>query len=108
LQSVNALVMGKRADKKPGEWRDKANQAGSTYFVAPELVPGTLREGFARIEALTHPVARAIMTMFVVTEVHPFIDGNGRTARLAMNCALSAERLSRRVTMGKHSRWFRR
>ncbi len=95
LRSVNALVMQKRPDRKPGEWKDKPNQAGSTYFVVPELVPGTLREGFARIEALTHPLARAIMTMFVVTEVHPFIDGNGRTARLAMNCVLSAEKLSR-------------
>lgn len=35
------------------------------------------------------------MAMFVVTEVHPFIDGNGRTARLAMNCMLSASKLSR-------------
>jgi fido (protein-threonine AMPylation protein) len=35
------------------------------------------------------------MTMFVVTEVHPFIDGNGRTARLAMNCVLSAAKFSR-------------
>jgi hypothetical protein len=95
LRSVNALVMQKRADKKPGEWKDKANQAGSTFFVMPDLVPGTLREGFSRVEALAHPLARAIMTMFVVTEVHPFLDGNGRTARLAMNCALSAARLSR-------------
>jgi hypothetical protein len=30
LRSVNALVMQKRADKKPGKWKDKANQAGST------------------------------------------------------------------------------
>jgi hypothetical protein len=95
LRSVNALVMQKRSEKRPGEWKDKPNQAGSTFFVMPELVPGTLREGFARIEALTHPLARAIMTMFVVTEVHPFIDGNGRTARLAMNSVLSAEKLSR-------------
>lgn len=95
LRSVHALVMQKRTDKKPGEWKDKPNQAGSTFFVMPELVPGTLREGFSRMEALAHPLARAIMTMFVVTEVHPFLDGNGRTARLAMNCVLSAEKLSR-------------
>jgi fido (protein-threonine AMPylation protein) len=31
----------------------------------------------------------------VVAEVHPFSDGNGRTARLAMNCMLSARALSR-------------
>jgi Fic family protein len=35
--------------------------------------------------------------MFVVTEVHPFVDGNGRTARLAMNAVLSAAGLCRIV-----------
>jgi Fic family protein len=87
--------MQSRADKRPGEWKDKPNQAGNTFFVAPELVPGTLREGFERIQALAHPLARAMMMMFVVAEVHPFLDGNGRTARLAMNCVLSAEKFSR-------------
>lgn len=28
--------------------------------------------------------------MFIVTEVHPFVDGNGRTVRLAMNAVLTA------------------
>ena len=95
LQNVNALVMQKRADKKPGEWKENANQAGSTYFVVPELVVGSLREGFERIRALPHPLAQAIMIMFVVTEVHPFSGGNGRTARLAMNCMLSSRALCR-------------
>ncbi len=95
LKSVNAQVMQQRPDKKPGEWKDLVNQAGSTVFVLPELVPGTLREAFEPIQALVDPLARALMTMFVVSEVHPFIDGNGRTARLAMNCVLSAAGLSR-------------
>lgn len=90
LKSVNALVMKSRLDKNPGEWKDQNNQAGATLFVAHELVQGTLREGFERIQALEDPLARALMTMFVVSEVHPFKDGNGRTARLAMNCILSA------------------
>jgi Fic family protein len=58
--------------------------AGSTVFVLPEFVPGTLREAFERVLALVDRLARALMMMFVVGEVHPFIDGNGRTARLAM------------------------
>jgi Fic/DOC family len=95
LKSVNAQVMQQRPDKRPGEWKDQVNQAGSTVFVLPELVPGTLREAFERILALVNPLARALMTMFVVSEVHPFIDGNGRTARLAMNCVPSAASLSR-------------
>lgn len=41
-------------------------------------------------------LARALMTMFVVTEVHPFTDGNGRTARLAMNAELTASEQSAR------------
>ena len=95
IKSVNALVMQARADMRPGEWKEKMNQAGSSLFVLPDLVPGTLREGFARIQSLQDPVARALMAMFVVAEVHPFTDGNGRTARIAMNAYLSHADLSR-------------
>ena len=95
LKNVNALVMQSRLDKNPGEWKDQNNQAGATLFVAHELVQGTLREGFDRIQALDSPLARALMTMFVISEVHPFKDGNGRTARLAMNSELSAAGQSR-------------
>ena len=35
------------------------------------------------------------MTMFVIAEVHPFADGNGRTARIAMNAYLTQAGLSR-------------
>ena len=95
VKSVNALVMQSRADKDPGEWKIEPNRAGDTHFVLPELVPGTLREGFARTQALAEPLARALMTMFVVAEVHPFADGNGRTARIAMNAHLTEAGLSR-------------
>ncbi|PQV52598.1 Fic family protein [Paraburkholderia sp. BL21I4N1] len=89
LKSVNALVMQARPNKRPGQWKEKRNMAGNTLFVLPEQVPATLAEGFERISSLKDPVARALMTMFVVSEVHPFLDGNGRSARLAMNCVLS-------------------
>ncbi|KQN73239.1 cell filamentation protein Fic [Duganella sp. Leaf61] len=95
LKCVNALVMQTRPDQLPGQWKEQRNMAGNTLFVLPELVPGTLVEGYERIRALTDPVARALMTMFVVSEVHPFKDGNGRTARLAMNCILSAAGICR-------------
>lgn len=95
LKSVNALVVQSRLDTNPGQWKEQNNQAGATQFVTPQLVQGTLREGFERIQVLQTPLARALMTMFVVGEVHPFQDGNGRTARLAMNCVLSAAGLSR-------------
>jgi hypothetical protein len=95
IRTINAIIMQSRQDKNPGEWKNRANQAGSSIFVAPELVHGTLKEGFERVRALTDPVARALMTMFIISEVHPFTDGNGRTARIAMNACLTDAGLSR-------------
>jgi Fic family protein len=55
----------------------------------PELVPGTLVEGFRFYEALPEGLSRAIFLMFLISEVHPFTDGNGRVGRVVMNAALS-------------------
>jgi Fic family protein len=41
------------------------------------------------------PAIRATLAMFVVAEVHPFTDGNGRTERLAMNLFFTAAALTR-------------
>jgi hypothetical protein len=61
-----------------------------THFVHPELVRGTLREGFVVSQTLPAGLPRAIYEMFLVAEVHPFVDGNGRVARTLMNAELSA------------------
>jgi Fic family protein len=66
----------------------KANRAGSTEFVAPELVVGTLRRGYEIGTSLTSPFARAVYMKFVTAEVHPFTDGNGRVSRIMMNAEL--------------------
>jgi Fic family protein len=58
--------------------------------VAPELVEGTLRAGFEVAHELTDTFARAAYMMFLVSEVHPFLDGNGRVARVMMNAELIA------------------
>jgi hypothetical protein len=95
LKAWNRQVIFARAERKPGEIKDEPNRAGNTLFVAPELVIGTLMKGFELIVAAASPAARAALAMFVVAEVHPFGDGNGRTARLAMNLALSEAGLTR-------------
>jgi hypothetical protein len=38
--------MGGRPDKQPGLFKDAANRAGSSLFVLPGLVAGTLRAGW--------------------------------------------------------------
>jgi hypothetical protein len=90
LKRRHALMMESRPDKLPGQFKTLNNQAGSTLFVARELVTGTLRQGFGMYQALTEPFARALFVMFLVAEVHPFMDGNGRMARVMMNAELVA------------------
>lgn len=58
--------------------------------MAHELVRGTLIKSFDFYQALRHPFAKAAYIMFVVSETHPFLDGNGRIARVMMNAELVA------------------
>ncbi len=90
MQSRHALLMGERPDKQPGHFKREANRAGSTLFVAPDQVEGTLARGFEYYQSLDTPFARAVFMMFLVSEVHPFVDGNGRIARIMMNAELVA------------------
>ncbi len=82
------VLMSARLSKKPGEFKDKNNRAGETYFVDHTLVRGTLIKGFDYYQALTAAFAKAAYIMFLISEVHPFLDGNGRTARVMMNAEL--------------------
>ena len=88
LRSRHATLLSARPEKHPGQFKEKPNQAGSTVFVEPALVRGTLIKGFEIYRALEDPFARAIFMMFLIAEVHPFTDGNGRIARIMMNAEL--------------------
>ena len=90
LRHRHANIMGARLDKNPGNFKTKANRAGNTVFVAPDLVTGTLERGFAFLEGLGNPFQRAVFMMFLISEVHPFTDGNGRIARIMTNAELVA------------------
>lgn len=90
LRLRHAGIMGARLDKSPGNFKTNPNRAGNTVFVAPALVTGTLETGFAFLQGLGDPFQRAVFMMFMVTEVHPFTDGNGRIARIMMNAELVA------------------
>ncbi len=95
LREWNARVIESRHAKRPGEFKSQINRAGNTVFVAPELVAGTLGKGYEIIMSAVTPANRAALAAFVVAEVHPFADGNGRTARLAMNLFLTKAGLTR-------------
>lgn len=97
LRADHAVFLGNRPAADPGRFKEHANRAGGTSFVHPDLVNGTLIEGFRHYLALPEGFPRAVFTMFLVAEVHPFTDGNGRTARVFMNAELTAAGLQRIV-----------
>lgn len=88
LLSRHGVLMKGRPDKNPGKFKTEGNRAGSTLFVAPELVEGTLKKGFEIFQSIEAPFNKAVFMMFLVAEVHPFADGNGRIARIMMNAEL--------------------
>jgi hypothetical protein len=95
LRDWNREVIESRQSKNPGDFKTENNRAGNTVFVTPDLVIGTLEKGYELIMSAATPANRAALSMFVIAEVHPFTDGNGRTARLAMNHFLTEAALTR-------------
>jgi hypothetical protein len=95
LRERHAILLSARKTKNPGEFKDRNNRAGNTEFVDKELVPGTLKKGFDWYSLLQHPFAKAVYMMFMLSEVHPFLDGNGRIARVMMNAELCSKGLSK-------------
>ena len=88
LKSRHSSILQGRPEKSPGKFKTKSNRAGNTVFVLPELVNGTIIKAFDAYRALENPQAKAIFMMFMISEIHPFEDGNGRIARVMMNAEL--------------------
>jgi hypothetical protein len=95
LRLRHSAIMSGRPEKRPGEFKEERNQAGSYVFVDPDLVEGTLIQGFKLGRDLPPGFPRAVYQLFLISEVHPFVDGNGRVARTAMCAELSAVQESR-------------
>jgi Fic family protein len=95
LSYRHQLLLSARADKNPGSFKHINNYAGQTEFVDSSLVRGTLIKSFDFYQALKHPFSKAAYIMFVISEIHPFLDGNGRVARVMMNAELTKEMQSK-------------
>lgn len=89
LRERHRRMLERRPEATPGEFKEQNNFAGQTQFVDPSFVRGTLLEGVKLAASIPEGLARAIFYAFLVSETHPFIDGNGRLSRLLMNAELS-------------------
>lgn len=88
LCSRHETMMAQRPEAAPGQFKTEPNRAGDTRFVHPDYVRGTLRKGLELYLGLEAGLPRAIFIAFLVSDVHPFVDGNGRTSRMMMNAEL--------------------
>ena len=82
-------MLGNRPEANPGLLKTEVNFAGSSRFVEPGFIRGTMAECSTLALSLPEGLARAIFYAFLVSDVHPFDDGNGRLSRLVMNAELS-------------------
>ena len=89
LQSRHRRMLSARPGKHPGMFKMQNNRAGNSFFVDCELVRGTLKKGFEFYHALRSPYAKALFMLFMISEIHPFDDGNGRISRIMMNAELT-------------------
>ena len=89
LQERHRTMLSRRPEASPGELKTQTNWAGTTQFVEPEFVRGTMEAGSQIALTIPEGLARAIFYAFLISEIHPFVDGNGRLSRLTMNAELS-------------------
>jgi len=95
VRDIHHRILESRLEARPGQLKELPNRAGDTRFVEPDLVRGTLAQGFQIARGLSEPLHRAAAVMFLISEVHPFDDGNGRVARAFMNAELVAAKETR-------------
>lgn len=91
ILALHRLFFHRIDGEQAGHYRDvRVFISGSeTVFPAAENVP-SLMSDFARDYAVSseHPVVHAARVHQRFVDIHPFVDGNGRTARLLMNILL--------------------
>ena len=92
LLQLHECVLAGIDDANAGRYRDVAVRvAGSTVvFPNPRRVSELMQEFCDWLVSRRdlHPVDLAASAHYRLVSIHPFIDGNGRTARLLMNCLL--------------------
>uniref|UniRef100_A0A915AXL3 protein adenylyltransferase n=1 Tax=Parascaris univalens TaxID=6257 RepID=A0A915AXL3_PARUN len=92
ILDIHRRVLGFVDPEAAGVFRTTQVFVGNFAPVAPELVPSEMEELIRWLNdeetLLLDPVEFAAIAHYKFVYIHPFIDGNGRTARLLMNLIL--------------------
>ncbi len=93
IKNIHQLILKGIDDANAGVYRKENVLIAGAQHLPPEwlLVQSEMEslvkwyEGEARV---LHPITRASLVHVLFVKIHPFIDGNGRTARLLLNLEL--------------------
>ena len=91
ILSIHKLILQKIDDINAGAFRKQMVRVmgSSTIFPNSAKVPFLMTEFMIWLHSASeHPVIIAALAHYKLVTIHPFIDGNGRTARLLMNLLL--------------------
>jgi Fic family protein len=92
LRNLHRLVMQRSAPDIAGRYADQARfvvtDAGRRAFPAPAEVPALMHDFSRWLGSTSSTPATAFAAHRRLVDIHPFNDGNGRTARLLMNLIL--------------------
>ncbi len=86
LKDLAGLLVG-----SPGVLRDKAIYGCQDEYLTTESFQPAIALLAERVNALAHPILKAAYVYIWTINVHPFANGNGRTARLAADWILMSE-----------------
>lgn len=90
IKNIHALVLKGIDDENAGRYRTENVIISGASHISPEsvIVPELMEKLIYRYDEWKeryHPIIVAALLHAEFVKVHPFIDGNGRTARLLMN-----------------------
>ncbi len=93
IKTLHKLFYSKIDLENAGKYRQKPVivTGADVDFPLPAELDERMKEFIAELPELrqkSHPVEYAAMVHALLVNIHPFIDGNGRVARLLMNLAL--------------------
>ena len=91
ILDLHALILQRIDDANAGRYRSVAVRIAGSMVVLPsaQKVPQLMSELIEWLQqAAGNPLAIAAEAHYRLVSIHPFVDGNGRTARLLMNLLL--------------------
>jgi Fic family protein len=93
LKNIHLLILRGIDDRNAGKYREMEVRISGSKHIPPEFfrLPELMEKYFEHYDLNLkkyHPVVLAADMHQKLVEIHPFVDGNGRTARLVMNLIL--------------------